>query len=84
MSRVTLQITVWSIYRSTTNTYVDNSQTRGTTYPPVRPIREYIRYFAISGKSSAGTILLFELHPPLSRLHMKCWVRTVLLVARWT
>jgi len=25
-------------------------------------------YFAINGKSSAGTILLFELHPPLSRL----------------
>jgi len=24
-------------------------------------------YFAINGKSSAGTILLFELHPPLSR-----------------
>jgi len=31
-------------------------------------------YSAINGKSSAVTILLFELHPPLSRLHIKCWV----------
>jgi len=38
-------------------------------------------YFAISGKSSSGTILLFKLCPPLSTLK----VEFVLLIAtaRW-
>jgi len=38
---------------------------------------------SFNGKSSAGTILLFELHPPLSRLHIKCWVFQ-LTASHWT
>jgi len=37
MSRATYQITVWSTYRSTTNTYFDNHELG------VRPVHEYIR-----------------------------------------
>jgi len=37
MSHVTHQITVWSIYRSTTNTHFDNHKLG------VRPLHEYIR-----------------------------------------
>jgi len=36
-------------------------------------------YFAINGKSSHGTVLLFELHPPLSTYN----VDLVFLLARW-